>query len=131
MRVLVAEDNVVNQKVAVRMLEKLGLRCDVAANGREAVEMSDLLPYDLVLMDCHMPEMDGYAATAQIRSRETARGRIPIIAMTAEAMAGCREHCLAAGMDDYVSKPVTINDLVAALQKWAPTKLHSGQLAAS
>jgi signal transduction histidine kinase/DNA-binding response OmpR family regulator len=126
-RVLVAEDNVVNQKVAVRMLEKLGLRTDVAANGQEAVEMFDLLPYDLILMDCHMPEMDGYAATAAIRHREGAEGHVPIIAMTAEAMEGCREHCLATGMDDYIAKPVKLNDLVVAVKKWAPGKVRSAQ----
>jgi signal transduction histidine kinase/CheY-like chemotaxis protein len=129
-RVLVAEDNVVNQKVAVRMLEKLGLHTEVAANGREAVQMVDLLPFDLILMDCHMPEMDGYAATAAIRLREGSRGHIPIVAMTAEAMAGCREHCLAAGMDDYIAKPVKVSDLVVALRKWVPAKLPSEQLAA-
>ena len=119
-RVLVAEDNVVNQKVAVRMLERLGLRPDVAANGREAVEMCALLPYDLVFMDCQMPEMDGYTATAEIRKRQGPDGRVAIIAMTAEAMEGCREHCLAAGMDDYIAKPVRLDDMIEALKKWVP-----------
>jgi signal transduction histidine kinase/CheY-like chemotaxis protein len=117
-RILVAEDNVVNQKVATRMLEKLGLRSDVAANGREAVEMCEILPYDLVFMDCHMPEMDGYAATREIRKRIGGSDRIAIIAMTAEAMEGCRGNCLDAGMDDYIAKPVKMNDLVEALRKW-------------
>jgi CheY-like chemotaxis protein len=112
------------------MLERLGLRTDVAGNGREAVEMVDLLPYDLVLMDCHMPEMDGYAATAEIRRRQGPRCNIPIIAMTADAMEGSREQCLAAGMDDYVAKPVKLNDLTAALRKWVPSKLPSSQLGA-
>jgi CheY-like chemotaxis protein len=116
-RVLVAEDNVVNQKVAVKMLERLGLRADVAANGREAVDMFDLLPYDLILMDCHMPEMDGYSATAEIRRRH-AEHRVPIVAMTAEAMEGCRETCLKAGMDDYVAKPVKLDDLAETLGRW-------------
>ena len=120
LRVLVAEDNAVNQKVAVRMLERLGLRADVAANGREAVDLYAMAPYDLIFMDCHMPEMDGYAATAEIRKQAGAGRRVPIIAMTAEAMEGCRENCLAAGMDDYVAKPVRPEDIVEALRRWAP-----------
>ena len=121
-RVLVAEDNVVNQKVAVRMLERLGLRADVAANGRETVRMFDLLPYDLVFMDCQMPEMDGYEAAQEIRRRERPDRHVAIIAMTADAMAGCRERCLEAGMDDFVGKPVAMEALFEALQRWAPVK---------
>jgi len=121
-RVLVAEDNVVNQKVAVRMLEKLGLRADVAANGRETVRMFELLPYALVFMDCQMPEMDGYEAAGEIRRREGPGRRVAIIAMTADAMAGCREQCLEAGMDDFVGKPVAMEALFEALQKWVPVK---------
>jgi signal transduction histidine kinase/DNA-binding response OmpR family regulator len=120
-RVLVAEDNVINQTVAVRLLEKLGCRIDVSANGQEAVTMLAQFTYDVVLMDCQMPEMDGFAATAVIRQREASTDRhVPIIAMTANAMQGDREDCLAAGMDDYVSKPVTFETLVAMLRKWAP-----------
>jgi len=122
-RVLVAEDNVVNQKVAVRMLEKLGLRADVAGNGREAVEMLKILPYDLVFMDCHMPEMDGYEAVAAIRQLESGDRRTPVVAMTADAMEGYREQCLAAGMDDFITKPVKMDALVQALKKWAPAKV--------
>jgi signal transduction histidine kinase/DNA-binding response OmpR family regulator len=121
-RVLVAEDNVVNQKVAVRMLERLGLRADVAANGREAVSMFELLPYDLVFMDCQMPEMDGYEAAGEIRRREGPGRHVAIIAMTADAMAGCREQCLEAGMDDFISKPVAMEALFEALRRWAPVK---------
>jgi CheY-like chemotaxis protein len=121
-RVLVAEDNVVNQKVAVRMLERLGLRADVAADGRETVRMFELLPYDLVFMDCQMPEMDGYEATQEIRRREGPGRRVAIIAMTADAMAGCREQCLEAGMDDFIAKPVAMAALFEALLRWAPVK---------
>jgi CheY-like chemotaxis protein len=119
-RVLVAEDNVINQKVAVRLLEKLGCRIDVAANGQEAVTMLVQFAYDVIFMDCQMPEMDGFAATAAIRQREASTGRhVPIIAMTANAMQGDRENCLAAGMDDYVSKPVSFDSLVVMMRKWA------------
>jgi CheY-like chemotaxis protein len=119
MRVLVAEDNVVNQRVATRMLERLGARADVAANGLEAVQMCDLVPYDAVFMDCQMPEMDGYAAAREIRSRERGGRRVTIVAMTADALAGAREQCLLAGMDDYIAKPVRLDDLADMLRKWA------------
>ncbi len=121
-RILLAEDNIVNQKVAVRMLEKLGCRVDVAANGQEALDASAQIPYTLIFMDCHMPEMDGYDAAGAIRRREAQTGgHIPIVAMTANAMQGDRERCLEAGMDDYVSKPVKSKDLLAILQKWSPS----------
>jgi CheY-like chemotaxis protein len=104
----------------MRMLENLGCRADVAADGREAVNMLTQFAYDVVFMDCQMPEMDGFAATAVIRQREASTGHhVPIIAMTANAMQGDRERCLAAGMDDYISKPVTLGDLVARLRQWA------------
>jgi len=119
LRVLVAEDNVVNQKVAIRMLQKLGLRADVATNGIEALEMFELLPYDVIFMDCQMPEMNGYDAAAEIRRRK-GRDRVAIIAMTADVIEGCRERCIEAGMDDYISKPVNMNAIMAALEKCAP-----------
>jgi CheY-like chemotaxis protein len=121
-RVLVVEDNAVNQKVACRMLETLGLRTDVASSGREAVEMSALVPYDLILMDCQMPEMDGYEATREIRRRDGETRPVAVIAITADAMAGSRERCLAAGMDDYISKPVRLEELCRALGRWLPQK---------
>jgi CheY-like chemotaxis protein len=116
---LLVEDNAVNLKVATRMLERLGCRVDKAGNGKEAVEMVGSLPYDLVFMDCHMPEMDGYEATREIRRRETDGRRHIIVAMTANALKGDREKCLEAGMDDYISKPIQKDDLTAALARYA------------
>ena len=118
LRVLVVDDNEVNRKVASRILEKLGIRTWVAENGLEAVRRLTTLPYDAVFMDCQMPVMDGYEATREIRRTEKPGQHLAIIAMTADALAGARERCLAAGMDDYISKPVTIDDLSRAVQKW-------------
>jgi len=115
-RVLVVEDNAANLKVAVRMIERLGYRADMAGNGMEAVKALGNLDYDAVLMDCQMPEMDGYEATRRIRRQE--HSHTPIIAMTASAMSGDRERCLAAGMDDYISKPIKMHVVAAVLERW-------------
>ena len=135
--VLVAEDNPVNQKVAVRTLEKLGYRAQIASNGREALDALESGEFDLVLMDCQMPEVDGFEATRTIRAREASSGapRRPIVAMTANAMSGDRELCLAAGMDDYIAKPFNPQDLLKIIERWvgeskdeqpqAPSSEHS------
>jgi CheY-like chemotaxis protein len=158
--VLVAEDNIVNQKVAAKMLERAGYRVDVVANGHEAVDATARVAYALVFMDCQMPYMDGYEATRLIREREAARGtgqpscaeheapiadrqatggrrltddklrptssgRVPIIAMTANAFPEDREKCLEAGMDDYVAKPMRRDDLDAVLARWEPDRERS------
>jgi signal transduction histidine kinase/CheY-like chemotaxis protein/ligand-binding sensor domain-containing protein len=119
-RILVAEDNPVNQSLARRMVEKLGHRADVVANGREALEAIGRIQYDLVLMDCHMPEMDGYEATIERRRQEKEAGgpRIPIIALTANAVSGEREHCFKVGMDDFLSKPVKFSELGDTIERW-------------
>ncbi|MBI3651647.1 MAG: response regulator [Acidobacteria bacterium] len=139
-RVLVADDNTTNQRVAQLALENLGCHVDLAGNGAEAIIMLQQLPYDLVFMDCEMPELDGFEATREIRRIEarisagqlaalpgssfayapTARPRIPIVAMTAKALAGDREKCLVAGMDDYLGKPVQLPALLKTLERWLP-----------
>lgn len=116
LRILLAEDNVVNQKVALRMLERLGYRADAVANGLEVLQALDRMPYEVVLMDVQMPDMDGLEATKKIRALPPKRQPY-IIAMTAHAMKGDREECLQAGMNDYVSKPVRIEELQGALER--------------
>jgi PAS domain S-box-containing protein len=120
MRILLAEDNEINQRITLRLLQKLGLAADAVVNGREAVEALEKQKYDLVLMDCQMPDMDGFEATAVIRSREGKSRHQTICALTANAMAGDRERCLAAGMDDYISKPIGLEKLRDALVRWIP-----------
>ncbi len=117
-RLLLAEDNVINRNVATKILEKLGYRADVVVDGSEAVEAWESNDYDLILMDCQMPEMDGYQATAAIRQREKGKQHIPIVAMTANAMKGDRERCLEIGMDDYISKPVCAEEIGRVLAHW-------------
>ncbi len=119
-RVLLAEDNPINQRVCEEMLRRLGIDVHTVNDGRQAVEALDDEGYDAVLMDCQMPELDGYRATALIREHEQEQGRarVPIIALTAHAMEGDREACLAAGMDDYLSKPFRLADLESLLLRW-------------
>jgi CheY-like chemotaxis protein len=120
-RVLVVEDNDVNQEVAATILRKLGCSVEVAGDGRQAVEMAGDSPYDLIFMDCQMPGMDGFEATAEIRRRETECGRrAKIVAMTAHTTEEDRNRCLGAGMDDYIGKPATYEDFRAVLQRLRP-----------
>ncbi len=126
LRILIAEDNMVNQKLAVQLLAKMGYRPDVAGNGLEAIQALERQPYDVILMDVQMPEMDGLEATRRICQRWPRADRPHIIAMTADAMQGDREKCLNAGMDDYVTKPVQVAALVVALERACPVAVYTG-----
>ncbi|MFC2167289.1 response regulator, partial [Acidobacteriota bacterium] len=126
-RILLAEDNIVNQRVALGILKKMGFWADAVANGIEAVKAMKTIPYDLILMDVQMPEMDGFEATSRIRDTQSKilNPNIPIIAMTAHAMVGDREKCIKAGMNDYLSKPIDVHDLSEMLEKWLPHKIKT------
>ena len=119
LNILLAEDNAVNQTLAVRLLGKIGYRADVVENGLDAVDRVRSGRYDLVLMDCQMPEMDGYQATAEIRRLEAGKRHTNIVAVTANAMRGDREKCLQAGMDDYLAKPIQLTKLKSVLERWS------------
>jgi CheY-like chemotaxis protein len=118
-RVLVAEDNVVNQKVVLLQLKRLGFRADAVANGLEVLEALKRVPYDIVIMDCQMPEMDGYEATRKLGEQERGTRCTTVIALIASARAEDRERCLQASMDDYLSNPVQFSDLAQILERWA------------
>jgi CheY-like chemotaxis protein/HPt (histidine-containing phosphotransfer) domain-containing protein len=134
-RILVAEDNLINQKLTVRMLEKLGFQSDVVENGQEALAALAKVSYAMILMDCQMPLVDGLEATRLIRENERCQSsmvngqsmpssHVPIVALTANAMSGDRDRCLAAGMDDYLTKPVRKDNLQGALDRWIPLSMH-------
>jgi CheY-like chemotaxis protein len=116
--ILIAEDNPINQKVIERMVQKLGYPVDLVATGSEAIDALSRRSYGLVFMDCQMPEVDGFEACREIRKRQLTGPRVPIVAITANAMKGDRERCLAAGMDDYVSKPFKQDDLRTMIDRW-------------
>ena len=130
-RVLIADDNPVNQKIAAAMLKKFGIASDSVNNGIEVVLAVDRRPYDLILMDCQMPEMDGYEATREIRLREANGRRTPIVALTASPFEGDRERCFAAGMDGYLPKPLRESHLIPILAQWMPSTVDDNPLAAS
>jgi CheY-like chemotaxis protein len=125
-RALVVEDNRVNQKVALTILGKLGIRVDLASDGREGVEMLKRLPYDIVFIDCQMPVMDGFEAVIEVRKAAGPNQRVAIVAMTADAMQESRERCIASGMDDYITKPVKQADFLHALERWLPSRAGAG-----
>ena len=125
MRVLVAEDNDVSQLLAKRLLERLGCAVDTARTGLEAIELWRQHPYQLILMDCQMPELDGYEATKRIRIHQNGGPRVPVIALTAHASAADHERCIQAGMDDYIAKPVSLKSLSETLVRWMPLNLEA------
>ena len=128
-RVLLVEDNGINQRIGAALLARGGYECELASNGAEALGALARGPFDAILMDCQMPVMDGYEATRRIRAMETGGARVPIIAMTANAMEGDREKCLEAGMDDYLAKPVTGKSLHSKLELWIGNSHSAGRAA--
>ncbi|HSP14049.1 MAG TPA: response regulator [Thermoanaerobaculia bacterium] len=129
LRILVADDQAVNRKLTMRQLEQLGFAVDVVSNGREAVDAAARDPYDLIFMDCHMPQMDGFEATREIRQREGTSRRTPVIALTASLAEQDRGRCLAAGMDDYLVKPVSKEALIRILGLWlTETAIDNGAI---
>jgi len=130
-RILLAEDNKVNQRITLRLLEKLGFEADAVINGREAVDALAKHDYDLVLMDCQMPDMDGFEATAVIRNKERNGRRTPICALTANSLDKDREMCFSAGMDDFLSKPIGLEQLQKAIEKWVTPGVTTDQAASS
>jgi CheY-like chemotaxis protein len=126
--VLIAEDNFPNQKVAVLLLKKLGVRMDLAENGSVALEHLMARPYDLVLMDCHMPEMNGYQAAAEVRRREGPNRHVPIVAVTADVASGSRERALESGMNDFIGKPIHVSELERVLRTWIRPERQWGDL---
>jgi CheY-like chemotaxis protein len=129
--VLIAEDNFPNQKVAVLLLKKLGVRMDLAENGSVALEHMMARPYDLVLMDLHMPEMNGYEAAAEIRRREGPNRQVPIVAVTADVASGSRERAIESGMNDFIGKPIHVSELERVLRTWIRPERQSAALADS
>ena len=125
LRVLIAEDSLINQKILLRMLKQIGCAADVVANGFQAVEAAATIKYDIVFMDMQMPEMDGLEATRKIVNAMQSSERPKIIALTANSMSGDREKCIDAGMDDYLTKPVRLEELLSSLKRWAPAPVKS------
>jgi CheY-like chemotaxis protein len=123
--ILVVEDSPVNRVVAVRVLERCGYRVHVVGGGREALAALATHSYDAVLMDCQMPDVDGYQATVELRRRENGRTHTPVIAMTAQVLSGDRQRCLAAGMDDHIAKPIRFHTIAETLRRWVPAAAHA------
>ena len=123
LRILIAEDSLINQKILLRMLRQIGCTADVASNGAQAFEAVESIKYDIVFMDMQMPEMDGLEATRKIVNGKKSSERPKIIALTANSMSGDKENCIEAGMDDYITKPVRLEEVISTLKRWAPVAM--------